>query len=201
MLFRTGHHCVYMATAAQIPVVMHEISRLREMTFRASNAGTGHALDIDVFDSYQEHLFLWDEKSARVIGACRLGMTDKILPYHGLCGLYSNTLFKCDWEVIEKMNPAIEISRSFVRQDCPHKQLPLLLLWKGIGTYVAKNPRYQQLFGAFNIPRETAGTGVPAIFKQYLKMRGRILSCIAPRNPESILDILMVLDLKPQTVF
>ena len=94
---------------------------------------------------------MWNEKTSEVVGAYRLGLTDKILPQFGLEGLYTSTLFKYDWELIDKLCPAIEIGRSFIRQEYQRKHLPLLLLWKGIGTFVAMNPKYRNLFGTVSM--------------------------------------------------
>jgi putative hemolysin len=180
-LAEAGSYRVYIAAADQIPCALREIARLREVTFRAVGEGTGGALDLDVFDRFYQHLFVWNEEKSEVVGAYRLGLTDKILPQFGLSGLYTNTLFKYDFDHVRALNPAIEIGRSFVRQEYQRKHLPLLLLWKGIGTYVARNPRYRNLFGTVSMSSHYAEASrqlVARFFEQ-----GKPNRSVYPRNP------------------
>jgi hypothetical protein len=67
------------ARAAQIPSVLNELGRLREITFRATGEGTGKSLDIDRFDEHYIHLFVWNRPRSEIVGAYRLGPTDQIL--------------------------------------------------------------------------------------------------------------------------
>jgi len=184
-LAETSGYQVYIAGANQIPGVLREIARLREVTFRAVGEGTGHAQDMDVFDRFYQHLFVWNENKSEVVGAYRLGLTDKILSQFGVDGLYTSTLFKYKWNTIEALSPAIEIGRSFVRQEYQRKHLPLLLLWKGIGAYVARNPKYRNLFGTVSMSNqynETSRQLVAHFFEQE-KLNQPIQLSVRPRNP------------------
>ena len=61
-----GGNEIYCGTAAQMPNCMREIARLREITFRAANGGTGKEMDIDEFDTMDNpyiHLFVWDAQA------------------------------------------------------------------------------------------------------------------------------------------
>ncbi len=93
LLVESGDMQVYCARAKQIPSVLHEIARLRELTFRGVNEGTGNAEDLDRFDSYYQHLFIWNRVTREVVGAYRLGRTDRIVRRFGRNGLYTSTLF------------------------------------------------------------------------------------------------------------
>lgn len=184
-LVEAGDYRVYVAGAKQIPSVLREIARLREVTFRAVGEGTGAAWDMDVFDRFYQHLFVWNVKKSEVVGAYRLGLTDKILAQLGLGGLYTSTLFKYQWDLIGKMSPAIEIGRSFVRQEYQRKHLPLLLLWKGIGAFVARNPKYRNLFGTVSMSnsyQETSRQLVARFFDQDISPLQAGQS-VCPRNP------------------
>ena len=184
-LVAAGDYRVYIAQANQIPGLIREIARLREVTFRAVGEGTGQALDLDVFDRYYQHLFVWNEKTSEVVGAYRLGLTDKILPQYGLGGLYTRTLFQYDWDLVNSLTPAIEIGRSFVRQEYQRKHLPLLLLWKGIGTFVARNPKYRNLFGTVSMSNsyhEVSRQLVNGYFQQG-NVNGVSRRLVSPRNP------------------
>ena len=145
LLDRSGSMAVYLAPASEIPTVLTEIGRLREITFRAIGEGTGKAVDLDEFDQHYLHLFVWSEKHNELIGAYRLAATDSV---HDL---YTATLFQYSAAFLDKLGPAIELGRSFVRPQYQKSFSALLLLWKGIGKYVARNPRYKVLFGAVSI--------------------------------------------------
>jgi len=148
-----GAYTCLLATAQQIPNVLYEIGRLRELTFRAAGEGTGMMIDLDEFDTRYLHLFLWDAKEDEVAGAYRLGPTDTLVPRFGPQGLYTSTLFDYNPELFDRLEPALELGRSFVRPEYQKTYSTLLLLWKGIGRFVAKNPRYARLFGAVSISR------------------------------------------------
>jgi putative hemolysin len=52
------------------------------------------------------------------------------------------------------MGPALELGRSFIRAEYQRSFSPLLLLWKGIGRYLARNPQYKVLFGPVSISNQ-----------------------------------------------
>ena len=142
---------VYLAAADAIPNIMLEIGRLREVTFRAVGEGTGKARDLDRFDEYYYHLFLWDRDAHQIAGAYRLGRTDLILAEFGFEGLYSSWLCEFEEPLLDYLNPALELGRSWVVPDYQRSIHALLGLWKGIGQFVARYPRYHKLFGAVSI--------------------------------------------------
>ena len=150
MLVKSGDLAVYATPAAEIPRLLREIGRLRELTFRAAGEGTGKSCDLDGFDPHYLHLFVWSEKKREVVGAYRLAPTDSALPD----GLYTATLFRYDRTFLNRVGPALELGRSFVRAEYQKSFAPLLLLWKGIGKYVARNPRYKVLFGPVSISNQ-----------------------------------------------
>ena len=145
---------VYYAVASQIPELLREIGRLREITFCAAGEGTGRLLDLDRFDAYYYHLFLWNDKSHELVGAYRFGLSDAIVRRFGYRGFYTNTLFKYGKRLLGRLDPAIELGRSFVRPEYQRAYAPLMLLWKGIGQFVVRNPRYRYLFGPVSMSRE-----------------------------------------------
>jgi len=151
LMVRSGDLAVYLAPAYDIPNVLHEIGRLREITFRAAGEGTGKALDLDVFDATYLHLFVWNEARREVVGAYRIGRTDLLLQRQGIEGIYTATLFEYGEGFFERIGPALELGRSFVRQEYQRAFGPLLLLWKGIGRFVAMEPEYKVLFGPVSI--------------------------------------------------
>jgi len=145
---------VYHAQAWQIPNVLREIGRLREISFRAVGEGTGREIDLDRYDRYYTHLFTWNSKKREIVGSYRMGKSDRISRHLGAEGLYTNSLFHYDTRLLEQMGPALELGRSFVRPEYQKNYSSLLMLWKGIGHYVARYPRYRMLFGTVSISNE-----------------------------------------------
>ena len=150
-LVSSGKLSVYCAAAARLPNVLREIGRLRELTFRAVGEGTGQLVDVDRFDEHYEHLFVWNHESREIVGAYRVGRTDRIVRDHGIEGLYTSTLFRYDQRLLDRMGPAFELGRAFVRAEYQRSFSGLLLLWKGIGRLLAGAPEYRALFGPVSI--------------------------------------------------
>jgi len=63
---------VYVFDNNDSPVLMHEVGRVREITFRHAGGGTGHSIDIDEFDTAKEdpqkQLIVWDPEQKELIG-------------------------------------------------------------------------------------------------------------------------------------
>ncbi|MCU0724609.1 MAG: lysophospholipid acyltransferase family protein [Planctomycetes bacterium] len=167
----SGDLSVVLARAAEAPAVMREIARLREVTFRAIGEGTGRDLDRDRFDEYYWHLFLWDRHERRIAGAYRLGATDEILPRFGTRGLYTTTLFRISRRLLDRLDPALEMGRSFVREEYQRSHQPLALLWRGIGAFVLRQPRYRILFGPVSISARYRTTSTE-LMREFLKENG-----------------------------
>jgi len=153
-LIVSGDQEVYMERAAAIPNVMRELGRLREITFRGVGEGTGREIDLDIYDEHYHHLFIWNRAKQEIVGAYRLGLADEIVARYGVEGLYTHTLFKFDQRLIDQLNPCVELGRSFVRPEYQRAFSSLLLLWKGIGAFIARNPHYINLFGPVSITNE-----------------------------------------------
>ena len=150
-LLTSGQFVVVYAGADQMPWCMQEIGRLREVTFRAAGEGTGRSCDIDLYDAYYLHLFVWDTAAQAIVGAYRLGLADEVLGRYGKAGLYTQSLFKYRTRLLHELNPAIELGRSFVRAEYQRSFAPLVLLWRGIGRFISRSPRYAVLFGPVSI--------------------------------------------------
>jgi putative hemolysin len=142
---------VYCAQAGQIPHVLAEIGRLRELAYRSVGEGTGTQNDVDRFDAHYQHLFLWNQLRREVVGAYRIGRSDVIVASAGAEGLYTRTLFRYDEHLLQRLPPALELGRSFVRVEYQRNHTPLLLLWRGICAFIARHPQYRALFGAVSI--------------------------------------------------
>lgn len=183
-LLQSGPWSVLLATAPEAPLALREIARLREVTFRAAGEGTGRSLDLDRFDRHYRHLFVWHRERRLIAGAYRIAATDQVMTHLGLRGLYSRTLFRYPAALLHDLGPALELGRSFVRQEFQRDYQPLLLLWRGIGALIAAEPRYRTLFGPVSISAEYGPTTRQLLARFLLAGRGSLLrSFVAPRRP------------------
>jgi len=151
VLLESGKYQVICAAASQLPAVLPEIGRLRELAFRQAGEGTGLARDLDRFDQTYQHLFVWDRDCREIAGAYRLAATDVVARGARVDELYTHTLFAYDRSLLDAIGPALELGRSFVQPRYQRDFSPLLLLWKGISQVVARAPRYRRLFGVVSI--------------------------------------------------
>ena len=150
-LMRQGDSEVYMARHGQLPHVMHEIGRGREISFRAAGGGTLKPLDLAPQDEYYEHLFIWNKKDRAIVGAYRIGRADEIIAKHGPEGLICAGLFHFKPEFVERLNPGLELGRSYVLPEYQKSYSSLLLLWGGIIAFIAREPRYNIVFGSVGV--------------------------------------------------
>ncbi len=142
---------VFITPTAHIPNIIKEIGRLRELTFRAVGEGTNKSSDLDGYDIYYHHLFIWDREAKTVVGAYRIGKGDEIFYSYGKKGFYTAELFKIKSQFTPILRSSLELGRSWIRKEYQQKPLPLFLLWKGILKYLMDNPRYRYLIGPVSI--------------------------------------------------
>lgn len=185
LLAESGELSVYVATAAEIPHALLEVGRLRELTFRQAGEGTGKSRDLDSFDQYYWHVLLWNSAKRELVGAYRAGSTAQILKEHGVLGLYTSTLFRYDERLFEKLGPALELGRSFVRPEYQRQYAPLLLLWKGIARLAALHPEAAVLFGAVSISNDYNATSREMIYRFFeaRMQRDDLSAMVEPRRP------------------
>ncbi|HMN04155.1 MAG TPA: lysophospholipid acyltransferase family protein [Flavobacteriales bacterium] len=149
-----GEFDLYMAPSGRIPNVLQEIGRLREVTFRAVGEGTNKARDLDEFDHYYDHLFVWDREKRKLAGAYRVGDGKVIMERYGKRGFYLNTLFKLGRPMREVLMASYELGRSFVAAEYQRHRLPLYMLWRGLLLHVTANPDHRYLIGPVSISGE-----------------------------------------------
>jgi len=142
---------VYIAPTPAIPNIIREIGRLREITFREVGEGTNKSIDLDEYDIYYHHLFIWDTEAKRIVGAYRIGLGDEIFYSRGKKGFYTAEVFKIKGQFTPVLKASLELGRSFIRSEYQGKALPLFLLWKGVLKYLLDNPRYRYLIGPVSI--------------------------------------------------
>lgn len=145
------NYAVFIVPTELIPNIIREIGRLREVTFREIGEGTNKSIDLDEYDIYYHHLFIWDNEARMIVGAYRIGLGDEIFYSIGKNGFYVTELFKIKEQFTGVLKKSLELGRSWIRKEYQAKPLPLFLLWKGILKYLIDNPRYRYLLGPVSI--------------------------------------------------
>jgi putative hemolysin len=153
-LLQSKNYEVFFAGAQSIPNILHEIGRLREITFREVGEGTNESIDLDKFDQYYHHLFLWDEEANKIAGAYRMGLGADIIKAYGIEGFYLNELFRFEPELYDMMSKSIEMGRAFIIKEYQQKPMPLFLLWKGIIHTTLRFPEHKFLMGGVSISNQ-----------------------------------------------
>ena len=150
-LLQSKNYEVYLAPAATIPNILREIGRLREITFREIGEGTNKSIDLDHFDTYYHHIFLWDTEAECLAGAYRMGLGTEIYEAFGIDGFYLQDLFRFEPELHDMMSKSIELGRAFIIKQYQQKPMPLFLLWKGIVHTTLRFPNHKYLIGGVSI--------------------------------------------------
>lgn len=142
---------VFLAKKEVVPNILNEIGRLREITFREIGEGTNNPTDLDSFDDYYYHMFLWDKEANKIAGAYRMGMGAEIFEQFGINGFYLQDLFRFEPELYKMMSQSIEMGRAFITKEYQQRPMPLFLLWKGIIHCTLRFPEHKYLIGGVSI--------------------------------------------------
>jgi putative hemolysin len=153
-LLQSKNYEVFFTEATKIPNILHEIGRLREVTFREVGEGTNESIDLDKYDQYYHHMFLWDDETKQIAGAYRMGLGSEIFPKYGMEGFYLNDLFRFESELHEMMQNSIEMGRAFIIKEYQQKPMPLFLLWRGIIHTTLRYPEHKFLLGGVSISNQ-----------------------------------------------
>ncbi|MCF7971695.1 MAG: lysophospholipid acyltransferase family protein [Methylococcaceae bacterium] len=162
--------------------VMREIGRLRELTFRTVEEGTGTPLDVDQYDCYYSQLVLWDDHDLEIVGAYRIGEGKKIMETHGVEGFYTHSLFNLQSEFEAYLPYSIELGRSFV-QPRYWGQRSLDYLWYGIGAYLREHPHIKYMFGSVSISNAYPQMAKEVICGFYKQQFGSSLDLAKAKQP------------------
>lgn len=153
-LLQSKNYEVFLTESNKIPNILKEIGRLREITFRAVGEGTNKSIDLDQYDAYYHHMFLWDNDAKCIAGAYRMGLGNQIYKAHGIEGFYLTELFKMEPELYPMMEQSIEMGRAFIVGSYQQKPMPLFLLWKGIVHTTLRYPEHKYLIGGVSISNQ-----------------------------------------------
>ena len=153
-LLESKNYSVYLAPAREMPFTLKEIGRQREITFREIGEGTNNSTDIDEFDAYYHHMFLWDNEAKVIAGAYRMGLGSEIFAKYGIDGFYLQDLFRFEPELFGMMSQSIEMGRAYIIKEYQQKPMPLFLLWKGIVHTTLRHPEHKYLIGGVSISNQ-----------------------------------------------
>ncbi len=150
-LFSSDQFDIFCCPSTEIPQIMNELGRLREITFREVGEGTNRSMDIDEYDLYYNQLFVWDRGAQKIVGAYRVGKGKEILMRYGVKGFYLQSLFRLSRRFHSTLRQSLELGRSFIIKEYQRRPLPLFLLWKGILYFLLKHNEYRYLIGPVSI--------------------------------------------------
>lgn len=157
---------IYLYHCQSDSVIMREVGRLREMSFRAVGEGSGLRRDIDHYDHHYFHLILWDEDALEIAGAYRLCNASQTADTLGAHYLYSSTLFSFNDAMKPYLEQGLELGRSFVQPKYWGKR-SLDYLWYGIGAFLRTHPEFRYLFGPVSISNKYPASAIEMLVYFY----------------------------------
>ncbi len=162
--------------------LMREIGRLRELTFRKVEEGTGNKRDLDEYDNYYKHIILWDEEALEIVGSYRIAESNFVHKHYGSEGFYSNSLFNFEPQFERYLQNSIELGRSFVQPKYWGSRA-LDYLWQGIGAYLGQNPHIKYMFGPVSLSSALPKDAQNLIIYYYDLYYGRFSQYLKPTKP------------------
>lgn len=152
-LYSQGSLTAFFASGSEIPNILREITRRRELVFRMHNEGSGQPVDTDHFDMTYTHLFVIDRQTGDIAGAYRMGQTDVLQKQGGLKSLYLSQMFDFKKGFVNQQKPSLEMGRSFLMPQYQKSRLGLFMLWRAIGEFVVRFPQYSTLYGTVSLSK------------------------------------------------
>ncbi len=146
-----GGNEIYVVTYHDSPAIMHEIGRLREITFRDAGGGTGKETDIDNFDTAEfpyKQLIVWDPDAKEILGGYRYLLCGEAQKdENGDVHLATSRLFHFSKDFVNNYLPyTLELGRSFVQPAYQSSKagakalFALDNLWDGLGALIVNHP-------------------------------------------------------------
>ena len=189
-----GGNEIYVVTHQDSPAVMHEIGRLREITFRDAGGGTGKETAIDVYDTSDvpdKQLIVWDPDAQEILGGyryilCAEAPKDK----NGNVLLATSRLFDFSDKFIKEYLPySLELGRSFVQPAYQSSKagakalFALDNLWDGLGALTVDHPEIKYFFGKITMYthfHNEARNLIQFFFKKYFRDKENL---VYPKKP------------------
>lgn len=179
---------IYVFTAAESPLLMREIGRLREEAFRCAGGGTGLEVDIDEEDTVgggYHQLVVWDPEAEDIVGGYRFIVSNAKNPQH----LSTEHYFKFSPKFREEYLPySIELGRSFVQilyqgRGRTKSMYALDNLWDGLGALMTLNPHTKYLFGKvtmYTTYKTEARNTLIWFLRHFFPDKDRLITALSP---------------------
>lgn len=153
-----GGNEIYIITHKDSPALMHEIGRLRELTFRDAGGGTGKETDIDDYDISDhpyKQLIVWDPEAREILGGYRYILCSQApIDGNGEVQMATSKLFHLSDKFIREYLPhTLELGRSFVQPSYQSSKagakalFALDNLWDGLGALTVDHSEVEYFFG------------------------------------------------------
>jgi len=153
-----SHNQIYIFDGHECPVLMQEVGRLREISFREAGGGTGEPVDIDWYDTSDhpyKQLIVWDPKEREILGGYRFYVCNEVnCGQESLKYLATSHLFNLSETFTRDYMPyTIELGRSFVQPIYQSTRLmrksmyALDNLWDGLGALCLEDHHAKYYFG------------------------------------------------------
>lgn len=189
-----GGNEIYIVTYQNSPAIMHEIGRLREITFRDAGGGTGKETDIDNFDTDEnpyKQLIVWDPDAKEILGGYRYQLCGEApKDKDGNIMLATSRLFEFSQKFIDEYLPySLELGRSFVQPAYQSSKagakalFALDNLWDGLGALTVDHPEIKYFFGKVTMYTHfhtEARNLIQYFFKKYFRDKENL---VYPKNP------------------
>lgn len=189
-----GGNEIYVITHHDSPAVMHEIGRLREITFRDAGGGTGKETDIDHYDVAQipyKQLIVWDPEAQEVLGGYRYMLCSEVpVDGNGEVQMATSNLFHLSDTFIKEYLPhTLELGRSFVQPSYQSSKagakalFALDNLWDGLGALTVDHSHIKYFFGKVTMYshfHNTARNLIQYFFQKYFRDKTNL---VYPKKP------------------
>jgi hypothetical protein len=189
-----GNNEVYIFTGPDSPVLMREVGRVREHTFRAAGGGTGEEIDIDSYDLNDDHphhqLIVWDPDNLEIIGGYRYIINSASNPSKDVTRMASSSYFNFSQRFIDDFYPYLmELGRSFVQPQYQTKAMgrksmfSLDNLWDGLGAIIIETPHIRYMFGKVTMYphyNQTARDMILYFMRKHFRDRENLVTPLEP---------------------
>jgi hypothetical protein len=189
-----GGNEIFVVTHHNSPAIMHEIGRLREITFREAGGGTGKETDIDHYDiadhPYRQ-LIVWDPDAREILGGYRYMLcAEASMDENGEIQMATSKLFNLSERFVKEILPhTLELGRSFVQPAYQSSRagakalFALDNLWDGLGALTVDHAEIKYFFGKVTMYQHfhnEARNLIQYFFKKYFRDKEKL---VYPKKP------------------
>lgn len=183
---------IFFGKGSDIPNVIQELGRLREITFREEGEGSGLSCDTDRFDPLYHHLIAYDKKKKKIMGAYRVGLLGDIVKMDekgniiGIENSYAQQFFNGSEQLYKKLPRTVELSRSFLIKEYQRHRLAFPYLLSGVAQMFVEHPEYEYLMGVVSISNQYSPNAQLAMIKFLMKHHRDFDRVTRPKTPVEI---------------